>query len=494
MLKQSLKLKQLQKLSPQQIQFIKLLQVPTTMLEQRIKEELEENPALEEGLAEQSIDAYDFSDDQDFNANESKESDEYAETAGDDLDLNDYLAGDDTPDYKLNDNNFNRDDEENDRQPPIAISNSFHDQLEQQLNLLQLDDDLSILAAQLVGSIDDDGYLRRDLQAICDDIAFAQNKFFQVAAATTILQKIQMQFDPAGVGARDLKECLLIQLKRHAQTDATKWAIKVIEKQFEEYSKKHFDKVAKAIGITEHQLKQAHQEILRLNPRPGNTVADNNKTHHVIPDFLLHNEDGILDLRLNARNAPELRISTQYRDMLKDYAKAAKGNREAKEAITFVKQKLDAAKWFIDAIKQRQHTLLTTMSAIVQMQESFFLTGDRSKLKPMILKDIADQVNLDISTVSRVANSKYIQTEYGTFLLKDFFSEGIATESGEDASSIEVKKILEDAIANEDKSAPLSDDKLAAILQEKGYNIARRTVTKYREQMHIQVARLRKDL
>lgn len=490
MLKQTLQQKLLQKLSPQQIQFIKLLQVPTAMLEQRIKEELEENPALEEAWDEPTV-LDEYSDlDEDRVSNEP---DEYEEGSSSDLDVSEYLDGDDTPEYKLDDNNYRSEEDERDSRPSIVMVDSFYEALMDQLHMLELNAQEYIIGQQLVGSMDEDGYLRRPLESMIDDLAFTQNVHVTLEEVEAMLLRIQ-RFDPAGIGARDLQECLLLQLQRRSEQQPVHNAIRIISRYFDEYSKKHFDKIARGLSLDEEEMRAAHHEIIRLNPRPGNTHQDNSKVLQVIPDFIIHNESGALQLRLNARNAPDLRISDTYREMFKHYDQAEKRDKKMKEAVTFVKQKLDAAKWFIDAIRQRQHTLLSTMDAILEHQEEFFLTGDQTKLKPMILKDIADKVNLDISTISRVANSKYVQTEFGTFLLKSFFSEGIMTDSGEEASSKEVKQILTDLIGAEETRKPLSDDKLAELLNEKGYNIARRTVAKYREQLNIPVARLRKEL
>jgi len=491
MLKQTLQQKMLQKLSPQQIQFIKLLQVPTAMLEQRIKEELEENPALEESEWEEPDLKDEYSDlDEE---REPEEVDEYDEVAEQEVDVSEYLEADDTPDYKLEDNNYRSEEDERDFRPGFSVVNSFHEQLMDQLSLLDLTEEEFLVGQQLVGSIDEDGYLRRPLHSIVDDLAFSQNIHVEEEVVEAMLQRIQ-KFDPAGVGARDLQECLLLQLERKKDKQSARDAIKILNRFFEEYTKKHFDKIARSLNLDREAMRLAHQEIIHLNPRPGNSGADNSKVMQVIPDFVIHNEDGELQLRLNARNAPDLRISDTYKEMFRHYEKAEKRDKKMREAVSFVKQKLDAAKWFIDAIRQRQHTLLSTMDAIMEHQRDFFYTGDQTKLKPMILKDIADKVNLDISTISRVANSKYVQTEFGTFLLKSFFSEGIMTDSGEEASSKEVKQILSDLIGAEEKRRPLADDKLAELLNEKGYNIARRTVAKYREQLGIPVARLRKEL
>ncbi len=492
MLRQSLQQKLLQKLSPQQIQFIKLLQVPTAMLEQRIKEELEENPALEEGVHEDTDPRDEYSD-LDAEREPDKQDEEYSEESSpDDIDVSGYLD-DDTPDYKYDDGNYSADDDDKDLRPAVVMVTSFHEQLMDQLEMSDLTEKEYIIGRQLVGSIDEDGYLRRPLESVGDDLAFTANLMCEEVEIEQMLHKVQ-QFEPAGVGARDLTECLLLQLRRKKQSIHVQHAISILSKYFDEYTKKHFDKIARQLGLDEESMRLAHQEIIRLNPRPGNTQQDNSKVMHVIPDFIIHNEEGELHLRLNSRNAPELRISETYKDMMRHYEKAEKKDKKMKEAVSFVKQKLDSAKWFIDAVKQRQHTLLSTMDTIMTHQYEYFLTGDQTKLKPMILKDIADVVLLDISTISRVANSKYVQTEFGTFLLKSFFSEGIMTDSGEEASSKEVKQILTDLIGVEKKKNPLSDDKLGQLLNDKGYNIARRTVAKYREQLGIPVARLRKEL
>ncbi len=513
MLRQTLNQKLLQRLSPQQIQFIKLLQVPTAQLEQRIKQELEENPALEEGFDDNYENFEQFeqreqtNDDsaastKEFDENPSaptaeteiKFEDEYSDiSSNDDIDVSEYLEDfDHIAEYKLNDYNYSPEDEERDFQIPVTVTDSFYEQLEDQLEMLNLPPNDYRIAKQIIGSIEEDGYLRRPLASIVDDLAFRENHICTDQDAERMLKLIQT-FEPSGIGARDLQECLILQLKhREQQTQVVKNAIRILQNTFDEYTKKHYDKICKSINITEKDLKAANAEILKLNPKPGNANKDNNRTLQIIPDFLVYGHEGELQLKLNARNAPELKISASYRAMLHHYDKGK--DKKMKDTITFVKQKLDSAKWFIEAIKQRQNTLITTMSAIVQHQQAFFLTGDESNLKPMILKDIAEEIGLDISTISRVASSKYVQTEFGTFILKEFFSEGIMTDTGEEASSKEVKKILADCVAQEDKKIPLSDDRLAEILNEKGYNIARRTIAKYREQLGIAVARLRKEL
>ncbi|HNQ12686.1 MAG TPA: RNA polymerase factor sigma-54 [Bacteroidia bacterium] len=500
MLKQTLSQKMLQKLSPQQIQLMKLLQVPTAMLEQRIKEEIEQNPALEEGAEEEDEEKLELSEDDkdspetedDFDT-EPDEVDIDAERANDDIDIEDYLQDEDLPYYKTQSKNYSADDQA--VEMPVTFNPSFMDHLHSQLGICNLDDRQILIADQILGSLDDDGYLRRDLNAIVNDLAFSQNVSCTLAEVEQLLKLVQ-SFDPAGVGARDLRECLLLQLDRRKELNtAAKHALAIVSDYMEEFSRKHYDKIASKLNLSEAELKNAVQEILKLNPKPGNAFGESNRpTQHIIPDFIIVNRDGMLDLTLNSRNAPELRVSPDYREMLRGYSEDKSKDKSSKEAVQFIKQKLDAAKWFIDAIKQRQLTLLTTMDTIMNYQYDYFLDGDETKLKPMILKDIAEIVGLDISTVSRVANSKYVQTPHGTFLLKSFFSESLSTDSGEEVSTREVKKILTEAVENENKRKPLPDEKLAKILNEKGYNIARRTIAKYREQLGIPVARLRKQL
>lgn len=482
MLKQTLQHKLLQKLSPQQIQLMKLLQVPTIELEQRIKEELEANPALDEGREEE-----------DNQYDDEFDGDEERKEKDDEFDISDYLSDDETPDYKTSVNNKGVDDD--DKHVPIGSGTTFQEMLSSQLSMRLLNEKQKVIAENIIGNLDDSGYLRRELKAIVNDMAFSQNVMTTVEELEEVLVVVQ-ELDPPGVGARDLKECLVIQMKRKENpTWSQALAIIILEDYFDEFSKKHYDKIIKKLELEDEQdLKEAIDEIIRLNPKPGNSMKESSKTmQHVVPDFLVSVEDDELKLQLNQRNAPELRVSKQYKEMLQGYS-ASKSDKQSKEALIFVRQKIDSAKWFIDAIKQRQNTLLITMKAILEHQEGYFLTGDETKLKPMILKDIAEMVNMDISTISRVANSKYVQTPYGTFLLKTFFSESLSTDSGEEVSTREVKKILEDAIEAEDKRKPLTDEKLASLLKEKGYNIARRTVAKYREQLNIPVARMRKEL
>lgn len=480
-LKQQLAHRLEQRLSPQQIQLMKLLQVPTMELDQRIKQEIEENPALEEGTDEEEDD-FDNTDD---------ESDDDTDN-DDDFDLSDYLD-DDSSDYKTQANNSSKDDEE--RVIPLSGEQSFQEKLTEQLHLLDLDDKQFLIADILIGNLDESGYLNRDLEAIVDDLAFSMNVEANEGEVAVILNLIQ-ELDPAGVGARNLQECLLLQIKRKQDGDIVRYtAKKILENFFEEFTKKHYDKIAKKLEIEDEDLKEAIDEILRLNPKPGGSMRESAKNYQqIIPDFMLFENEGRLELSLNSRNAPELKVSKEYESMLRSYAEGAKSSKSDKDALTFVRQKLDSAKWFIDAIKQRQQTLLLTMDTIMHYQHPYFLTGDETKLRPMILKDIADIVELDISTISRVANSKYVQTNFGIFPLKYFFSESLSTDSGEEVSTREVKKILSEAIEAEEKRNPLTDEKLMDLLNERGYNIARRTVAKYREQLNIPVARMRKEL
>lgn len=482
---QKLSLKQAlqQKLSPQQIQFIKLLQVPTAELEARIKEELEENPVLEEGKEEPEYE-------DDFNNQEEETPNE----RDDDINLDDYLQYDELASYKTQAHNSSRDDE--DREIPIATGASMTDNLMMQLGYLRLNEREEVIARQLIGSIESDGYIRRDLEAIVNDLAFTQNVETDHEEVESVLFKIQ-EFDPAGIGARNLQECLSLQLDRKEQDDdegAVYNARRIVTSAFEEFIKKHYEKIRKRLNLSDDELKAAIAVITRLNPKPGGTMATGTKTEYIIPDFIITSNNGKLEVALNARNAPDLKVSRSYSELLQTYDKSNKKDKKLKETVSFVKQKLDAAKWFIDAIRQRQETLMRTMTAIISLQEAYFLSGDESKIRPMILKDIAEKIDMDISTVSRVANSKYVQTDFGVFPLKHFFSEGIATESGDDVSSKEVKHVLKQLIGAEDKRKPLSDEKLEKLLKEKGYNIARRTVAKYREQIKIPVARLRKEL
>src|SRR3982751_744037 len=493
-LNQSLQQKLLQKLSPQQIQLMKLLQVPTAVLDERIKEEMEENPALE--LTEDGHEDYEEGKDEFTEAAPEEEfENEINDDQYDNIDISDYVSegDDDIADYKLRDENYG--DQEEKSVMPYKVETSFYEVLELQLGMLKLDDRQYRIAEQIIGSIDEDGYLRRDTTAIVDDLAFRQNIDSTESEVESIIKRIQ-QFDPPGVAARNLQECLLLQLNRHKEEGKdVEVAMQALTKYFDEFTKKHYEKIQRGLNLSDEDLKEVMHQITKLNPKPGGNVGEVNKAEsYVVPDFFITNTGGKLELTLNSKNAPELRISEGYRDMLKEYDRGSKKDRRQKEAVLFIKQKIDAAKWFIDAIKQRQHTLMSTMTAIMNHQYDFFLTGDETTLRPMILKDIAEKTGLDISTVSRVANSKFVQTEFGTYRLKFFFSESLTTESGEEVSTREVKKILSDMVGDESKKKPLSDERLTELLQEKGYNIARRTVAKYREQLNMPVARLRKEL
>ena len=485
MLRQSFNLKLLQKLSPQQIQLMKLLQLPTIALEQRIKEEMEANPALEEGNEDDDEPTTEDAEDLN-NESENEEKDER-----DDFEMQDYMDEDDGESYKLKVNNTSPDDEQ--RDIPYGSTVGFHEMLEQQLGLRELNDHQYQVALFLLGSMDDEGYIRRDIASIVDDIAFSQNIKTSEKELDDLLKVIQ-EFDPPGVGARNLQECLLLQLQRKDDRYVEiANAIRIAKDQMEEFSKKHYEKIQKTLLLSNEELKEAIDEILKLDPKPGNSSNDSQKTlQEIIPDFEMTNTDGILDLSLNSRNMPELKVSKDYVQMQEEYGKAK--DKQTKEAATFIKQKIESARWFMDAIQQRENTLMGTMRSILEYQYEYFLDGDETKLKPMILKDIADKTGLDISTISRVTNSKYIQTPFGTLALKSFFSESLSTESGEEVSSKEVKRILQENIQTENKMKPLTDDALTKLLKQKGYNIARRTVAKYREMLEIPVARMRKEL
>ncbi|MET3732757.1 RNA polymerase factor sigma-54 [Moheibacter stercoris] len=489
MLKQELNLKLQQKLSPQQIQLMKLVQLPTIAFEQRIKQEMEENPALEEG-SESHDDEYGESNE--WDSDEYNDDNNSIDTS--DINIDEYLSDDEIPNYKTYTNNYSDDDEE--RSVPYAQGISFLDYLEEQLSMYRLDEEEFVIAEFIIGNMDDDGYIRRDLQAIVDDLAFTQNIYTDKNEVEHLLTKYIQKLDPVGVGARDLQECLKIQLEnKQPQNETTELALDLITKSFEAFTKKHYKRLMLKHDVTEDQLKAAVSEIEKLNPKPGKSFSGNTKeVEHITPDFTIKIVDGELELTINGRNVPELRVSNSYAEMLDTYKNTEKKSTEQKEAVMFVKQKLDAAKWFIDAVTQRRNTLMYTMSAIMEFQEEYFLTGDETKIKPMILKDIADKIGMDISTVSRVANSKYVNTPYGTFLIKDLFSESLTNEEGEEVSTREIKRILQDVIGEEDKKKPLTDEKLTEILKEKGYPIARRTIAKYREQLNIPVARLRKEI
>ena len=487
MLKQYLQFKLAQKLSPQQIQLMKLIQLPTQAFEQRLKQEIEENPALETGkeTADEFDDGFDEFDNstEEFNDSESIDAE--------DINVDEYLSDDDVPDYRIQSSNYSSDDEEKDI--PYAAGTSFTQHLANQLNTFVLNDEEHDIAEFLVGSIDESGYIRRSLSDIVDDLAFTQNIYTTEKEVEKVLHIVH-QLDPAGVGARNLQECLSIQLHRKEKHPDVELAIEIIDKAFDHFTKKHYKKLLQKFNVTEQQLKEAIEQIEHLNPKPGGAYSGSNKmVEHIVPDFAIRINDGELELTLNGRNAPELHVSREYSNMLKGYREATDKSK-SKDAVMFIKQKLDAAKWFIEAIKQRQQTLFVTMSAIMHYQKDYFLTGDERKLRPMILKDIADEIGMDVSTVSRVANSKYVDTPYGTKLIKDLFSESMTNDQGEEVSTREIKKILETVIEDENKKKPLTDEKLASILLEKGYPIARRTVAKYREQLDIPVARLRKKI
>jgi RNA polymerase sigma-54 factor len=493
MLNQKLQQTLLQKLSPQQIQMIKMLEIPTTELEQRIKQEIEENPALEEGEEEGEEETTDEQEEEIIvdRDGEDENEDEPVRSDEDEFAFDDYVEEDEIPLYRLVANNTSLDDER--KETPYASGITFAEQLLSQLGLQEVSDKEYQIGAHIIGNLDDSGYLKRDINAMVDDLAFSQNIQTTSKEITKVLTLIQ-EFDPAGVGARNLQECLLLQLKRiNPQTKDIELAIFIIKNHFEEFTKKHYDKIEKKSNIAEQDLKRAIDEILKLNPKPGSTFIENARTQqYVVPDYVITNNNGTLELFLNSRNAPDLRVSKTYMEMFNSYSRENGKIKDHKEAATFVRQKIESAKWFIDALKQRQNTLYLTMLAIIEYQKEYFLEGDELLLKPMILRDIAQKVNLDVSTISRVANSKYVQTPFGTFPLKSFFSESLSTDSGEEVSSKEVKRILMDCIAGEDKKRPLKDEELADILHEKGYNIARRTIAKYREQLNITVARMRK--
>jgi RNA polymerase sigma-54 factor len=484
MLKQHLHYKLLQKLSPQQIQLMKLIQLPTQAFEQRLKQEIEENPALENGKDESG-------DDDSF---EDNNEDEYndSENDSDDVNIDEYLSDDEIPSYKTQVNNYSADDD--DKSIPYAGGTTFNQQLLNQLHTYRFTEQEEIIAEFLIGSIDESGYIRREIEDIVDDLAFTENIFTEIDEVLKLL-KIVQELDPSGVGARDLKECLLLQLRRKEEKPSRTLAINILDKAFESFVKKHYKKLLQKFSISEIELRDAILEIEKLNPKPGGAFVGSNKiAEQIVPDFTILITEGQLELTLNSRNAPELHVSNEYNNMMKGYKDSKTKSKSQKDAVIFIKQKLDAAKWFIDAIKQRQQTLLLTMNAIMHYQSEYFLSGDERKLRPMILKDIADQINMDVSTVSRVANSKYVSTPYGTKLIKEYFSESMKNDKGEDVSTKEIKKILETVIIEENKKKPLTDDKLSELLKEKGYPIARRTVAKYREQLDIPVARLRKKI
>ena len=479
-MKQYLKLKLNQKLSPQQIQLMKLIQLPTIDFEQNIQRELEENPALEiEENRNENIDE-DYS-----NSNDERLSD------NEDINIDEYLNYDDTPSYKLN---YSSNNENENNEIPFASGISFTEYLTSQLNTLKLDNKEKKIAEFLVGSIDNSGYIRQELNEIVDDLAFTQNLDVSIEKLKNILSIVQ-QLDPPGVGAQSLKDCLIIQLKRKVINDDIQLTIDILEHSFDHFSKKHFNKLIAKYNISEERLKAVIKEVEKLNPKPGNSYSNTDRPiEHIIPDFKIEIDNNNLILTLNNRNSPILKISKEYDEMLKGYKLDKNKTKSQKDAVQFIKQKLDSAKWFIDAVKQRQETLYVTMNAIMEYQKEYFITGDEKNMKPMILKDIAEKIEMDISTISRVANSKYVDTPYGTKLLKEFFSESMTNQSGEEISTIEIKKILQTIIEKENKKFPETDEKLVKLLVNKGYKIARRTVAKYREQLNIPVARLRKEI
>jgi len=484
MLKQQLKLKLSQKLSPQQIQLMKLIQLPTQAFEQRLKQELADNPALETGKEESESEF-----DDEF-SNEPEE--EIQEQEEPEIDVDDYLSDDDIPSYQTRANNYSKDDDE--KQIPYAAGKSFPEYLKSQISTFRLNDEESKIAEFLIGSVDDAGYIRRPMEDIVDDLAFTQNVYTDVETVEQVLKTVQ-SLDPAGVAARSLQECLLIQLRRKKQNKNIELAIAILETSFDAFAKKHYDKLLSKHDITEDELRAVIEQISSLNPKPGGSHSQNiHNVEQVIPDFTIRIKNGELELTLNGRNAPHLHVSSHYKNMLQGYKESKKRSKQQKSAVMFIKQKLDAAKWFIEAVQQRRQTLLATMGTIMEYQKEYFLSGDDRDLRPMILKDIAEIIDMDISTVSRVANSKYVDTPYGTFLIKDFFSEAMLNVEGEEVSTREIKKILEMTVDKEDKTKPLTDEKLAGVLKEKGYPIARRTVAKYRDQLSIPVARLRKTI
>jgi RNA polymerase sigma-54 factor len=489
MLKQDLRLKQLLKLSPQQIQLMKLVQLPILAFEEVVKQEIEENPALEDDSHDDYYDAADSFDSE----NEFDDSADSEIIDAPDINIDEYLSDDEVPSYRVQSNNYSDDDDN--KELPYAQYESFQEHISSQLHTFRLAENEEEIADFIVGNLDDDGYLRRDLSSIVDDLAFTQGIYTNVQTIEKLLTNYIQRLDPTGIGARDLRECLLLQLRSKNPTDSTELAYKIINEMFDAFTKKHYNKIQQKFSISEESLKCAVNEIERLNPKPGKAFTNNSKnTEQIIPDFTIRIVNGDLELTLNGRNAPELKISREYSEMLDTYKNTEHKSREQKDAVMFVKQKLDSAKWFIDAIKQRQQTLYITMKSIMDYQMDYFLTGDEELIKPMILKDIAEITGLDISTISRVANSKYVNTPYGTLLIKDLFSESLTNSDGDEVSTREIKTILQEVIENEDTKKPLTDDNLMKILNDKGYNIARRTIAKYRDQLNIPVARLRKKI
>ena len=471
MLKQELGLKQVQKLSPLQIQTIKLIELPIQDLEQRIRKELEENPVLDDETPESK--------------------DEDGEEQPREVSLSDIKEDDSIPDYKLRVNNYGKD--ERPEYNTFSVKESFTQSLMEQLGFRNLSEHQHDIAAFIIGSLDEDGYLRRDIDSLVDDLAFRMNIETTPEEVEKMLHIIQ-EFDPPGIGARDLRECLLIQLKGLKQTPDVINAQRILTDWFQEFSNKHFQKIMSKLGLSQDELKAAMNKIVKLNPSPGGQIDDsyNDQAQQVVPDFILTLEDGELKLSMPRFSIPEIRINKKYAELLMDAANSSE--RQKKEAATFVKQKMDSAKWFVEALKQRHNTLLSTMQAIVDYQHDYFMDGDESNLKPMVLKDIAAKTGFDISTISRVVNSKYIETHFGIFPLKYFFSEGLENQHGEEVSTRELKKVLQECVDKEDKHKPLTDDELVTIMNGKGYKVARRTIAKYRDQLGIPKARLRKEL
>ena len=481
MLKQNLTFKLSQKLSPQQIKLMKLIQLPTLDFEQRIKNEIEENPALESGVQEQTSD-FDNQEELDFSENYSENSD---------LDLETYLSDDEIPSYKLNSYNYTSEEEE--KNTPISSHTSLHENLKNQTNVLILTEKEKVISEFIIGSIDESGYLSRSVDELVDDIAFTQNEIISPMEIENVLTIIQ-NLEPPGIASRNLQECLSIQLKRKPKSDDVFIASKIIDEGFDLFSKKHFKKLQEKFNLDQDLLKKGLNEIEKLNPKPGGSISSFTENNHIVPDFILNVNENLISVNLNRRNAPDLHISENYKEMLKGYQSSKTKSKAQKDTIQFIKQKLDAAKWFIDAITQRHQTLSLTIDAIIKFQRDYFLSGDEKKLKPMILRDIAEKIDMDISTISRVANSKYIETPYGTFLLKKFFSESLKNLEGDEVSSFEIKNILKSLIEGENKNNPFSDMALSIELSKKGYSLARRTVAKYREQLNFPVARLRREL
>ena len=485
MIKQSQILQQTQKLTPQQVQLIRMLELPVIELEERIKKELEENPTIEDcGRQEES----------DNDKDSLNEKDDNSSFSDNEFDLGDYRNEDEIPDYRLQQSAKMQES----KQPEFTYSgtSSFTEYLTEQLSLKEINKDIAKCAEYIIGNLDGNGYLSRDLYAISDDLAFSEGLDFDMEKLEEALFIVQ-DLDPAGVGARSLQECLILQLERKRATQITQLAYDILNEDFESFAKRHFDKIQRKYNVSEDDLKEVINEILSLNPKPGASWTDliEDKMEQIVPDFIVENFDGKLFVSLNNNNIPELRVSEYYTNQLEDWnSNKENRNLQTKNAIMFVKQKIDSAKWFIDSIKQRNHTLLSTMQVIADIQKTFFINGDDVNLKPMILKDVAERTGFDISTISRVSNSKYVMTDFGVFSLKYFFSESSVTEEGEEVSKKEIKKILSDIINSENKKSPYADDKLSELLKEKGYIVARRTVAKYREQLGFAVARLRKEL